>query len=64
MVPGIGTRSSPWARTQASASWAAVMPFSVGDLGDLGGELEVGVEVLAGEARAVATEVVLVEILG
>ncbi len=27
-MPGIGTMSSPWARTQASASWAGVTSFS------------------------------------
>ena len=27
-VPGIGTTSSPWASTQASASWPACTPFS------------------------------------
>ncbi len=28
LVPGMGTMSSPWARTQASASCAGVMSFS------------------------------------
>ena len=54
LVPGIGTRSSPWASTQASASCAGVMLLLLGDLGDLRRELQVRVEVLAGEARTVA----------
>ena len=55
--------SSPWARTQASASCAGVAPFSVGQLLDLGGQLEVRLQVLAGEPRPVAAEVVGVELV-
>ena len=36
----------------------------LGDLRDLGGQLQVGVQVLAGEARAAAAEVLLVELVG
>ena len=60
----MGTRSSPWASTQARAELCGPDALLPGDLGHLGGQLQVGVEVLAGEARSAATEVLLVELVG
>ena len=39
LVPGIGTMSSPCARTQASASCAGVQSFLVGDVFDAGDQI-------------------------
>ena len=62
LVPGIGTMSSPWASSQASATCAAVAPTSADRL-DLGHDAQVLVEVGLGEAGVVAPEVVGVELV-
>ena len=57
LVPGIGAMSSPWARSQASATWAGVAPDLGRDGRDLLGAAQIALEVLAGEARVGLAEV-------
>ena len=58
VVPGIGTMSSPCARTHASASCDGFSPSRAGDLPDAVHEPEVPLEVLALEAGRAAAVVV------
>ncbi|MBE1489257.1 hypothetical protein H4W31_004895 [Plantactinospora soyae] len=61
VVPGIGAMSSPWASSQARATWAGVAPISAGDGVDLVDDVQVAFEVAAGDARVGAPPVVGVE---
>src|SRR4051794_9144448 len=54
----MGTMSSPCASTHASASWAAVTPFSCA-IRSISWKGDVPVEILAGEAWVEAAEIVL-----
>src|SRR4029079_441034 len=63
LVPGMGTMSSLWASTQASASCAAVQPFLAASA-HLLDEIEIPLEVRPAEARVVAPPVVRRKIFG
>ena len=59
LVPGIGTTSSPWWSSHASASWTALHPTSSATSRTCSPELEVVLAILLLEARQVGAEVAL-----
>jgi hypothetical protein len=63
-VPGIGSKSSPLAKTQASASWAWCRANSSREFLHFCHQFQVASEVLSLKARTLATVVVSFEILG
>jgi hypothetical protein len=63
LVPGIGTTSEPWCSSQASASWTGVQPDVLRELAHALDEAGRCLEVVGLEARLVAAEVGVGEIV-
>ena len=63
LVPGIGTTESPWARSQASATWAGRGPHLDRDRLDLVGDGQVALEIPVGETGVVPASVVRAQVV-